>query len=100
MDNREFQNHTLILVGEGDVPKSFEKVQIKVLWLSDLERQGAKEGSLESVAVGMLERTMSFHPSLLTLTQIIEPEDLFSVAFYPGPNNELKGTQLTHQVNS
>lgn len=69
MDNREFQNHTLILVGEGDVPKTLEKVQMKVLWLSDLERQGAKEGPLESVAVGMLERTMSLHPSLLTLTQ-------------------------------
>ncbi|KAH8117503.1 hypothetical protein DFH11DRAFT_1700279 [Phellopilus nigrolimitatus] len=76
-ENSEYAHHTLILVGEGDLPRFLEKLQVKILWLADLERKGAKGEAVQTPA--------------------IEPEDVFSVSYYPGPNNELRATQLTHQ---
>ncbi|KAI5123321.1 hypothetical protein M0805_009342 [Coniferiporia weirii] len=76
-ENSEYAHHTLILVGEGDLPKIVEKLPLKILWLADLERAGVKGETLQSLKP--------------------ESEDVFSVSCFPGPNNELKATQLTHQ---
>ncbi|THH08197.1 hypothetical protein EW145_g2865 [Phellinidium pouzarii] len=76
-ENSEYVHHTLILVGEGDLPHFVEKLPLKILWLADLERKGAKGEAIQALS--------------------LEPEDIFSVSCYPGPNDELKATQLTHQ---
>ncbi|KAL5490430.1 hypothetical protein ACEPAI_5263 [Sanghuangporus weigelae] len=76
-ENAEYTHHTLILVGEGDLPDFVEKLKVKILWLTDLERKGAREDAVQGPP--------------------IQPQDIFSVSFYPGPKNELKATRLTHQ---
>ena len=54
MDDQETKPHVIILIGEGDLPKDVEKAQVKILWLADLEREGASGGSLEPATVGMI----------------------------------------------
>ncbi|OCB84357.1 hypothetical protein A7U60_g9037 [Sanghuangporus baumii] len=76
-ENAEFAHHTLILVGEGDLPDFVGKLKVRILWLTDLERKGTREDAVQEPP--------------------IQPQDIFSVSFYPGPNNELKATRLTHQ---
>ncbi|EJD05963.1 uncharacterized protein FOMMEDRAFT_119392 [Fomitiporia mediterranea MF3/22] len=76
-ENREYAHHTFILVGEGDLPDVVEKLHVKIFWLADLEKKGANEAPVESPQ--------------------IQPQDIYSVSFYPGPNHELKATRLTHQ---
>ena len=50
-ENREYAHHTLILVGEGDLPKVVDKLGVNIVWLADLERKGAKL-TVPEVAVG------------------------------------------------
>lgn len=54
MDDQESKPLVIILIGEGDLPKNVEKAQVKILWLADLEREGASGDSLEPVTVGMI----------------------------------------------
>lgn len=54
LDDQESKPLVIILIGEGDLPKNVEKAQVKILWLADLEREGASGDSLEPVTVGMI----------------------------------------------
>ena len=51
-ENHEYGHHTLIVVGEEDLPDVVRKgqVPVKVIWLADLERKGRASGPLEGVA--------------------------------------------------
>lgn len=51
-ENREYAHHTLIVVGEGDLPNVVEKVQVKIRWLADVERKGSK-GSVQLPTPGL-----------------------------------------------
>ena len=52
-ENHEYAHHTLILVGEGDLPAVVNKLQIKVVWLADLERKGAKLEPVQPPSIGI-----------------------------------------------
>ena len=53
-----------MLVGEGDLPYIVDKLQVKIIWLADLERKGAKE-QVEAPAIRMT-------PDLFVLLYCIE----------------------------
>lgn len=53
-ENSEYSHHTLIVVGEGDLPSVVDKLPVKIIWLADLERKGAKVASDEKIVPGML----------------------------------------------
>lgn len=92
-ENSEYAHHTLILVGEGDLPTVVDKLPVKIVWLADLERQGAKLASGQVVAPGtskLLFLALSNHGA--------EPSDIFTLSCYPGTNNELRATEVTHQA--
>lgn len=51
-ENREYEHHKLIVVGEDELPDVVRKgnVPVKIVWLADLERKGRQAGPLESIA--------------------------------------------------
>lgn len=51
-ENSEYSHHTLIVVGEGDLPSVVNKLPVKILWFADIERKGAKMTQAETNAPG------------------------------------------------
>lgn len=50
-ENAEYSHHTLILIGEGDLPDFVEKLNVRILWLADLERKGAREANVQAQSI-------------------------------------------------
>ncbi|TDL27569.1 acetyl-CoA synthetase-like protein [Rickenella mellea] len=80
IENHEFAQHTLIVVGDDGMPKNLDRYRnkVKILRWEDVEGEGSKLGGSASRAPA-------------------ESKDVFTVSFYEGGDNELKATQFTHE---
>jgi long-chain acyl-CoA synthetase len=91
----EFVHHFIIVAGEAD-EKIISKVsgRIKLALWADIEAQGKAAEPINSSAPG---NSHLFLPGLLVLILRSGPDDVFTVSYYRGANDQVRAVHLTHQ---